>query len=170
MDEAARREGLSAQGLPENGRFVRVPARENGRFCAPFGRVRRPLPGRRKHHGLAGQRRFLPRGKKSFQIRLTSPMKHAINFIESLRAARSRMEGKAMVFERIREIMCEQLDLEEDSVTMESDIMEDFEADSLDLVDLVMSLEDEFNMEVPDDQIENFRTVGDVVRYIEENS
>ena len=75
-----------------------------------------------------------------------------------------------MVFERIREIMCEQLDLEEDSVTMESDIMEDFEADSLDLVDLVMSLEDEFNMEVPDDQIENFRTVGDVVRSIEENS
>ncbi len=75
-----------------------------------------------------------------------------------------------MVFERIREIMCEQLDLEEDSVTMESDIMEDFEADSLDLVDLVMSLEDEFNMEVPDDQIENSRTVGDVVRYIEENS
>ncbi len=75
-----------------------------------------------------------------------------------------------MVFERIREIMCEQLDLEEDSVTMASDIMEDFEADSLDLVDLVMSLEDEFNMEVPDDQIENFRTVGDVVRYIEENS
>lgn len=75
-----------------------------------------------------------------------------------------------MVFERIREIMCEQLDLEEDSVTMESDIMEDFEADSLDLVDLVISLEDEFNMEVPDDQIENFRTVGDVVRYIEENS
>ena len=75
-----------------------------------------------------------------------------------------------MVFERIREIMCEKLELEEDSVTMESDIMEDFEADSLDLVDLVMSLEDEFNMEVPDDQIENFRTVGDVVRYIEENS
>ncbi|MBD5093617.1 MAG: acyl carrier protein [Subdoligranulum sp.] len=75
-----------------------------------------------------------------------------------------------MVFERIREIICDQLDLEEDSITMDSDIMEDFEADSLDLVDLVMSLEDEFNMEVPDDQIENFRTVGDVVRYIEENS
>ena len=75
-----------------------------------------------------------------------------------------------MVFERIREIICEQLDLEEDSITMDSNIMEDFEADSLDLVDLVMSLEDEFNMEVPDDQIENFRTVGDVVRYIEENS
>ena len=62
------------------------------------------------------------------------------------------------------------LDLEEDKVTMDSDIMEDFEADSLDVVDLVMSIEDEFGLEVPDDQIENFRTVGDVVRYIEENS
>ena len=75
-----------------------------------------------------------------------------------------------MVFERIREIRCDQLDLEEDKVTMDSDIMEDFEADSLDVVDLVMSIEDEFGLEVPDDQIENFRTVGDVVRYIEENS
>ena len=75
-----------------------------------------------------------------------------------------------MVFERIREIICDQLDLEEDKVTMDSDIMEDFEADSLDVVDLVMSIEDEFGLDVPDDQIENFRTVGDVVRYIEENS
>ena len=75
-----------------------------------------------------------------------------------------------MVFERIREIICDQLDLEEDKVTMDSDIMEDFEAVSLDVVDLVMSIEDEFGLEVPDDQIENFRTVGDVVRYIEENS
>ena len=75
-----------------------------------------------------------------------------------------------MVFERIREIICDQLDLEEDKVTMDSDIMEDFEADSLDVVDLVMSIEDEFGLEVPDDQIESFRTVGDVVRYIEENS
>ena len=75
-----------------------------------------------------------------------------------------------MVFERIREIICDQLDLEEDKVTMDSDIMEDFEADSLDVVDLVMSIEDEFGLEVPDDEIENFRTVGDVVRYIEENS
>ena len=75
-----------------------------------------------------------------------------------------------MVFERIREIICDQLDLEEDKVTMDSDIMEDFEADSLDVVDLVMSIEDQFGLEVPADQIESFRTVGDVVRYIEENS
>ncbi len=75
-----------------------------------------------------------------------------------------------MVFERVREIICDQLDLEEDNVTMESNIMEDFEADSLDIVDLVMTLEDEFGIEVPDEQIEKFSTVGDVVRYIEENS
>ena len=75
-----------------------------------------------------------------------------------------------MVFDRIKEILVDQLDLEEDKVTMEADIVEDLEADSLDVVDLVMSIEDEYGLEVPDDQIENFRTVGDVVRYIEENS
>ncbi len=74
-----------------------------------------------------------------------------------------------MVFERIRTILAEQLDLEEDKVTMESDIVDDLEADSLDVVDLVMTIEDEYGLEVPDDQIENFRTVGDIVRYIEEN-
>lgn len=75
-----------------------------------------------------------------------------------------------MVFERIREIICEQLDVAEESVTMESNILEDFEADSLDVVDLVMSLEDEFNVEIADDKIENFRTVGDIVRYIDDAS
>ena len=75
-----------------------------------------------------------------------------------------------MVFERVRAIMSNQLDVDEDRITMESDIAEDFGADSLDLVDLVMSLEDEFGIEVPDEQVENFRTVGDVVRYIEDNT
>lgn len=74
-----------------------------------------------------------------------------------------------MVFEKIKAILCDQLDLEEDRVTMDSDIVEDFEADSLDVVDLVMSIEDEFSVEVPDEEIEKFKTVGDVVRYIEEN-
>lgn len=77
-----------------------------------------------------------------------------------------RMEA----FERIRQILCDQLDLEENIVTMDSDIVKDLGADSLDVVDLVMTIEDELGLEVPDDQIENFRTVGDVVRYIEENS
>ncbi len=74
-----------------------------------------------------------------------------------------------MVFERIRTILADQLDLEEDKISMESDIVDDLEADSLDVVDLVMTIEDEYGLEVPDDQIENFRTVGDIVRYIEEN-
>ncbi len=75
-----------------------------------------------------------------------------------------------MVFERVREIICDQLDLEEDAVTMESNIIDDFDADSLDVVDLVMTLEDEFAIEVPDDKIETFATVGDVVRYIDDNT
>ena len=73
-------------------------------------------------------------------------------------------------FERIRELLAEQLDIDEDKITMDSDILEDFEADSLDVVDMVMSLEDEFGVEVPDEAVEGLKTVGDVVRYIEENS
>ena len=72
-----------------------------------------------------------------------------------------------MVFEKIRAILCDQLDVEESAVTMESNIAEDLGADSLDVVDLIMSIEDEFDLEVPDDQIENIKTVGDVVNYIE---
>ena len=71
-------------------------------------------------------------------------------------------------FERIRELLAEQLDIDEDKITMDSDILEDFEADSLDVVDMVMTLEDEFGVEVPDEQIENFHTVGDVVQYVED--
>ncbi len=73
-----------------------------------------------------------------------------------------------MVFEKIRTILCEQLELEEDQVTMDSSIMEDLGADSLDLVDLLMSLEDQFNLEVPDEDVEKIKTVGDLVRYVEE--
>lgn len=72
-----------------------------------------------------------------------------------------------MVFEKIRAILAEQLDVEEDEITMESNIAEDLGADSLDVVDLIMSIEDEFEIEVPDDQVENIKTVGDVVNYIE---
>ncbi len=75
-----------------------------------------------------------------------------------------------MVFEHIQQILMDQLDLEQDDITMESDIVDDLEADSLDVVDLVMTIEDEYDLEVPDDQIENFRTVGDVVNYITDNT
>ena len=72
-------------------------------------------------------------------------------------------------FERIRELLAEQLDIDEEKITMDSNILEDFEADSLDVVDMVMSLEDEFGVEIPDEEIENIRTVSDLVSYIESN-
>lgn len=75
-----------------------------------------------------------------------------------------------MVFEKVREILMEQLDVEESVVTMEAAILEDLGADSLDIVDLVMSLEDEFDMEIPDEEIETIKTVGDIVHFIEENN
>ena len=73
------------------------------------------------------------------------------------------------IFERIRDLLAEQLDVEADQITMESDILRDFGADSLDVVDMVMTLEDEFDIEVPDEAIEEMHTVGDVVRYVEAN-
>lgn len=72
-------------------------------------------------------------------------------------------------FETIRALLAEQLDIAPDKITMDSDIMNDFEADSLDLVDMVMTLEDEFGIEVPDDAIETLHTVGDVVRFVDEH-
>lgn len=72
-----------------------------------------------------------------------------------------------MVFERIRKILADQLDIEETSITLDSNLMDDLDADSLDLVDLVMSIEDEFGAEVADDEVENLKTVGDIVTYIE---
>ena len=73
-----------------------------------------------------------------------------------------------MPFEQVREIICKQLELEESDVTMDTNIKDDLGADSLDLVDLAISLEDEFEVEVPDNALETFETVGDIVRYIEE--
>ncbi|MBP0979055.1 MAG: acyl carrier protein [Oscillospiraceae bacterium] len=72
-----------------------------------------------------------------------------------------------MVFEKIKKILCDQLDVEEENITIESNISDDLGADSLDIVDLVMSIEEEFDLEFQDEQIDNFKTVGDIVNYIE---
>ena len=72
-----------------------------------------------------------------------------------------------MVFDKIKDIIVEQLDVEEDAVTMEASITEDLGADSLDVVDLVMSIEESFDVEIPDEEFENIKTVGDIVKYIE---
>jgi acyl carrier protein len=75
-----------------------------------------------------------------------------------------------MVLEKVKSILAEQFDVEEDSITADTDLQEDLGADSLDVVDLLMSIEDEFSVEVPDEEIENIKTVGSLVSYIEANS
>lgn len=74
-----------------------------------------------------------------------------------------------MIFEKVRDIICEQFDLEPEQVTENTLLKEDLDADSLDLVDLVMSFEDEFQIEVPEEEVRNIKTVGDIVKYIEEH-
>ncbi len=74
-----------------------------------------------------------------------------------------------MVFEKLREIIAQQLDLDEDEITMQSDLVQDFDADSLDMVDIVMSIEDAFLVEIPEESIDELKTVSDVVKFIEEN-
>ena len=74
-----------------------------------------------------------------------------------------------MVFEKIKEMLADQLDADAEEMTMDTLIAEDLGADSLDVVDLLMSLEDEFDVEIPDEEIENLKTIGDVVEYIQNN-
>ena len=74
-----------------------------------------------------------------------------------------------MVFEKLKKILAEQLDVDADSITKDSLLIEDLGADSLDAIDIVMSVEDEFKIEVPDEIIEKIETVGDMLNYIENN-
>ncbi len=74
-----------------------------------------------------------------------------------------------MVLEKLKSILSEQFDVEEDTITSETSIADDLGADSLDVVDLLMSIEDEFEIEIPDEEIDNIKTVGELVKYIEEN-
>ena len=73
-----------------------------------------------------------------------------------------------MVFDKVKKIIVDQLDVEEDKVTEAASITDDLGADSLDVVDRVMSFEEEFDIEIPDDQVEKIKTVGDIVKFIEE--
>ena len=74
-----------------------------------------------------------------------------------------------MVLEKVKAILSEQFDVEEDTITPESSIADDLGADSLDVVDLLMSIEDEFEIEIPDEDVENLKTVGELVKYIEDH-
>lgn len=73
-------------------------------------------------------------------------------------------------FEAVKEIIVEKLGVEADQVKMESSFQDDFEADSLDIVELVMEFEEKFKVEIPDDKAEGIKTVKDAVEYIDSNS
>ncbi len=75
----------------------------------------------------------------------------------------------ANTFEQVKEVIVEQLNVNEDEVKPESRFVEDLGADSLDVVELIMALEEKFEIEIPDSEAENIKTVQDVVDYIEKN-
>ncbi len=74
------------------------------------------------------------------------------------------------MFERIRDLVAEKVGVEPDEITMDTSFADDLEADSITLFELVMALEDEFEIEIDDESIEQITTVGDIVNYLEENT
>ncbi|MHB9094760.1 MAG: acyl carrier protein [Eubacteriales bacterium] len=74
----------------------------------------------------------------------------------------------AAVFDKVKAIIVDQLSVEDEEVTLESTFVDDLGADSLDIVELVMAFEEEFDMEIPDEDAEKIKSVGDAVKYIED--
>ena len=74
-----------------------------------------------------------------------------------------------MVFEKIKEIIIDELGIDETKVTMDARFKEDLGADSLDAVEIIMQVEEEFGVEITEDVIQNMSVIGDIVKYIEEN-
>ncbi|MDO4869865.1 MAG: acyl carrier protein [Bacillota bacterium] len=72
-----------------------------------------------------------------------------------------------MVFDKVKEFIIDQLGVPEGEILMETDLMKDLEADSLDAVEIIMALEDEYDIEIPDEDAERFRTVKDIVKFVE---
>jgi len=79
------------------------------------------------------------------------------------------MADQKTIEQRVKEIIVNQLNVNEEQITPTASFLDDLGADSLDTVELIMALEEEFNIEVPDDAAEKLLTVGDVTKYIEEN-
>ena len=74
------------------------------------------------------------------------------------------------MFEKVKSIISEQLYIDNvDSITLDTSLTEDLEADSLDAVEVIMALEDEFGIEIPDEEAEHFKTIGDICKFIENN-
>lgn len=85
---------------------------------------------------------------------------------ELLRAAYIKERNGLDMFDKVKEIVVEQLGVDEDAVTMSASFVDDLGADSLDIVELIMAFEEEFNVEIPDAEAEKISTVGDAVDYI----
>lgn len=74
-----------------------------------------------------------------------------------------------MVLDQIKEILKDTMDIDESKITLDAKLKEDLELDSLDSVELIMSAEEEFGIEIPDEDVMNFKTVNDIINYIEEH-
>lgn len=74
-----------------------------------------------------------------------------------------------MVFEKVKEIIVDSLSCDEEAVTLEANLREDLEADSLDAVELIMAIEEEYDIEIADEDSANMKTVKDIVDYVEKN-
>ena len=73
------------------------------------------------------------------------------------------------IFEKVKEVIVDQLGVEDEAVTVETSFIDDLGADSLDIVELIMALEEEFDLQIPDSEAEKIATVGDVIEYIKSN-
>ena len=89
--------------------------------------------------------------------------------MENLRGGELEVMSSEEILEKVKAIIVEQLGVTETAVNMDASFIDDLGADSLDIVELVMALEEEFDMEIPDSDAEKVVTVGDVVNYIKEN-
>ncbi|MBR0417412.1 MAG: acyl carrier protein [Firmicutes bacterium] len=127
------------------------------------------------------------------QVNIISILKHSIPVIHTVSALRSivfidniclfgyntlekvpctlreRKEGTIVVFEKIRDLIAEQLDIDPELIKPETDLMLDLNADSLDAVDVLTQIEDEFGIEIPDEKTEEFNIVANLVKYVEDH-
>ncbi len=75
-----------------------------------------------------------------------------------------------MVFDKIKEIIIEQLGVDESDITLDTSLVKDLEADSLDAVEIIMAIEEEYGIEIPDEEAEGFASIADIVKYVEDNA
>ena len=129
------------------------------------------IAGRMEELGLVDDAAYARRLAADLAVRKLYSRRRVIQELRARGVADGQKENARMeseVFERIRDYLADQLDVDPEKITPDSDIVEDFGADSLDVVDMITTLSDEFGVDIPDEEIENFHTVGDVVQYVED--